>query len=771
MMMYQEFHDAGYKIFGLNGVEYAADGKTIICECGNPDCKALFKHPRLSNWQKITGWSDEQVKNYTEMGHFKTGYGVLMDGLFVIDVDVRNGGADSFAKICDDLNIDLSEESGFVVLTGSGDGSMHVYFKAPEPPLALLQNLPQYEGIDFKSSGFVVGAGSSHASGGTYEVMHGDIALIDFPPDSLISLLKRNNHVRANVEGETIDISNDELRRMVMTIPNNTRDYERWIRIGMAIHHTTSGAAYDLWVDWSAQNDAHDESEMWKKWESFGRSASVATLGTLFHLARTEGNYTPPVTFEVDSSIALDHHIEEGNPLDVSHIDIRRPPGFLGELTQWINDQCLYPRENLAVAAALFVVSAVAGMRYKDDIDGFKPNMIAFCVAGSGTGKEAINKAINTLLHPTGVMPAIHGRFKSEQEVLRNLVRHQAALYTVDELGIELKKVKNAIKRGGASYLEGLFGMLMSVYSKADGVLPISGDFKAEIKDALNKELAKVMKKEDQEGETHKSNTHKLAIIDQINMTDHGIVNPYLSIFGVTTPVTFDDIVDHEMATNGFIARSIIFRDKETNPRRKEGFKRAPLPESYKMLLTNLYNGGHYDADAAYERVEMKGREESVETDDEACALLDKVYEYFYELAETHKSETGLEAIPRRGYEIASKISLICAIPEKRRTKEHVLYGFAVALHDINEKIRLTYSNENKNDAENAGNALMLKILGYFDDDKPLTLGVIYNRLNKQATREQCEAMLTHMVENGQLKHEQKKARNNKVTDYYTRIK
>ena len=33
-------------------------------------------------------------------------------------------------------------------------------------------------------------------------------------------------------------------------------------------------------------------------------------------------------------------------------------------------------------------------MRYRDELDGMTPpNLIAFCVAGSGTGKEAIGKA------------------------------------------------------------------------------------------------------------------------------------------------------------------------------------------------------------------------------------------------------------------------------------------------------------------------------------------------------------------------------------------
>ena len=48
-----------------------------------------------------------------------------------------------------------------------------------------------------------------------------------------------------------------------------------------------------------------------------------------------------------------------------------------------------------------------------------------------------------------GVQAAIHGGFKSEQEVMRNLIRHQAAFYCIDELGLVLNKLANAGKKAG----------------------------------------------------------------------------------------------------------------------------------------------------------------------------------------------------------------------------------------------------------------------------------------------------------------------------------
>ena len=56
----------------------------------------------------------------------------------------------------------------------------------------------------------------------------------------------------------------------------------------------------------------------------------------------------------------------------------------------------------------------------------------------------------------------------SEQEVMRNLIRHQAAFYCVDEPGIVIKLV-NASKRR-PSYLEGIIGLIMRFTQKQNGL-------------------------------------------------------------------------------------------------------------------------------------------------------------------------------------------------------------------------------------------------------------------------------------------------------------
>lgn len=751
-----DYIEAGFKVFGLHGAKGGA------CNCGNADCEAILKHPIMSNWQSVPHWSDEQIECFSELGHFDSGFGVLVRDYLIVDVDARNGGVESFKQLVKDVPSVL--QCCFVVNTGSGGGSQHYYFKlnAFDKIKSLMQKHDKYKGIDFKTSGFVVGAGSLHASGSNYETVKGYPQDVDFAPSELVDLLERPAFYRVSNQGLDLDIDEQHIATLLNYI-DPSLEYNAWVSVGMAIHHCLNGGGFDIWDTWSATSAKYSNSgALSKHWHSFGKTVTPVGYGTLLHYAK-EGGYCEPVTFVYDCSLGAiddDSSVNLDSVKNVKHlldepIDVRRPPDFVGELTQWINDQCLYPRENLAVAAALCAVSSLAGMRYTDGLDGMSANLIAFGVAGSGTGKEQILQSYLQIMRAAQVQAAVHGGFKSEQEVMRNLIRHQAAFYCVDELGIVLSKLANASKKGGASYLEGIVGLVMSVYSKANGYLPITGDLKDEIRSKLMLEYAQIDKKLEKLAEDSSTDSireklelAKDAILKSIGNVDAGLENPYLTVLGFTTPITFNDLMSFEQATNGFMARAMIFSDLETNPKRKPRFVKKQMSEGLANALRNLYAFGHYDMLAGGSvRIEHLGEKSTIPSDDLACELLNEVYERFYNLAETHKSTTGLEAIARRGYELASKISLVCALPSGLRTAEHVRYGYALAMRDVEQKIKLAYSTENKESSD----GLAAKVLSIVDKEHGETLGVICNRL-RGTPKPQIEALLVQMTERGMVK-------------------
>ena len=760
-----DYIEAGFKVFGLHGV---TNGH---CNCGNAECDAILKHPIMSNWPSVPNWSDEQIECFSEMGHFNTGFGVIVKGFLVVDVDARNGGVASFKKLCKDIPSIL--ECAFVVNTGSGGGSQHWYFKLSDVDKikSLMQTCNKYKGIDFKTSGYVVGSGSLHESGANYETAKGYPQDVDFAPPELIALLERPAFYRVTNNGQDLDIDEQHIVTLLGFIDPSI-EYNEWVSVGMAIHHCLGGGGFDIWDSWSAPSTKYGgTSVLSKHWHSFGKTSNPVGYGTLLHYANA-GGYCEPVTFVYDGSLGTIEDDSEamGGGVTVKHlldepIDPRRPPDFLGELTQWINDQCLYPRENLAVAAALCAVSSLAGMRYTDELDNMTPNIMAFCVAGSGTGKEQIMQSYLQIIKAAQVQSALHGGFKSEQEIMRNLIRHQAAFYCVDELGITLNKLQNASKKGGASYLEGIVGLIMSVYSKANGYLPITGDLKDEIKQKLTLEYAQVDKQleklpQDSSSDSTRERLEdlKAGLMQSIQNVDDGLENPYLTLLGFTTPVTFNDLMSFEQATNGFMARAMIFSDLETNPKRKAKFKKTPMPVYLSNALRNLYAHGHFDAlERTGARVQSLGDKSTLPTTDDATELLNEVYERFYNLAEFHKGTTGMEAIARRGYELASKVSLICALPSGLRTASHVCYGYALAMQDVERKIKLAYSTDNQKSAD----GLAAKVLSIIDKEHGETLGVICNRL-RGTPKPQVETLLAEMVGKGMLKAGDKIKESNK---------
>lgn len=744
-MMHEEFREAGYRVFGLYGIN-----KDGTCACGNPLCKAALKHPVASCWQHTPDWSDDQWEVGHLAGQFRTGYGVLTKGLIVVDVDARNGGVASYDKLLE-LVPEISA-CGFIVETGSGGGSKHMYFSVDDTA-ALLFHVDGLKGIDFKSGiSFVVGPGSLHASGKKYEAVVGTPYDISPAPQSLLDLLRKPERHRTEHNGMSIDVSEQEIKEMLSCI-NADCDYESWYRIGMAIHHATGGTGFSLWDEWSNTGQKYPgRSALEKRWHSFGKSANPVTLGTLLHHAEQSG-WSAPVTFTPTVQYSEEEAAPAGLPFSVEGVDLLRPPGFVGEVCKWINGQCRYPRETLAVAASLVAMGNVCGLRYTDDVDGVTANLFAFCVAGSGTGKESVQQAVAEIHRAAGIHVATHGAIKSEQEVIRNLIRNQAALYVIDEIGIFLQKIANAQQRGGAAYLDGVIGILMSAYSKADGFMLLTGDTKDDVRRALLQELAQCKKAVAEYSDPSGSVARRIPQLERaIQHIDNGLERPFLSLIGFTTPVTFDGLVTHEQATNGFIGRSLLVNERETNPRARRGFSRAKMTDAMRFALAQLYSGGSYDSDGP-QRVEHYGEREQVRTDAQARAMLEKVLDWIEEHAELHKERTGLEAVVRRGYEIMAKLSLILAAPSGIRTAEHVRWAFAMVRRDIEEKTRLAYANENQKAAPEA--ALQARILNMIDKDHGETVAVIANR-NKRPKAE-IEKVLEHMRENGMAEKQETK--------------
>jgi hypothetical protein len=458
--------------------------------------------------------------------------------------------------------------------------------------------------------------------------------------------------------------------------------------------------------------------------------------------------FTPTVEFEdtPDDGATI-------SDIDTTSIDLLRPPGLVGQMAEWIESRPMRKRERLSVMAAIFALGNICNSRYTDDITRVNSNIFVFNVAGSGTGKEAIQDAVKEIHKACGLSVATHGSIKSEQEIVRNLVRNQPSFYLIDEIGFFLNKVKNAQEKGGAQYLEGVFGTLMSVYSKANGFYLLSGDMGDEVKALMRKEMIQLEKVLEESGPKPfierriKSLTHQLENIDQ------GIERPFVSMSGFTTNANFDKLVTLETATNGFIARAILCTERDTAPPTKQDWQHIELPEKMKNTLQQIASGGSFDMmDGAGSRIEYYGPKIVIPTASDAKRLLNQVGLVFDMMADQNKSSHGLEALFLRGREQVSKVSFILSIPEGLRTEHHIRWAYALVKRDIIEKMRLVVSNDRAKDSP--GEALRAKIANLISGEDGETLGVIANKC-RPVKKAEVEACLQKMVDEGQASVEE----------------
>ena len=735
---------SGFKVFGVHKI--LSSGK---CGCGDEECQAAGKHPISSAWQYTPLWDDDQIEAMQMTGQFDTGFGVLCDNHLIVDVDPRNGGFEGLELLENSLGVDLIEQSEFVVKTGGG--GWHIYFKN-QGNASLVSKLKPFKGVDFKTSGFVVGAGSMHKSGNRYETHKGNPDDIKEAPQGLLEALKRPERQASNtgVSGEAANI--DEL---LPHIPAD--DYEDWISVGMALHHETDGAGFTQWDEWSKKSDKYNPRGMDHKWHSFGKCSEPITAGTLRKMAEDNG-YIEQVTFEPDYE--SDHGREEtSEPVNIAEIDTTMPTGFAGKIVEWINQNSLFLRQNLSVGTALFTLGNAASLAYDDDMGG-SSNLYVFGVAGSATGKEKIQQCCHEMMREAGLSAAVYGKIKSEQEITRNITRHKISAYVIDEFGILLRKLESASKKGGAAYLEGVIGELMSVFTKSTGYYQISGDLRGSLIKDLSGEIGRIMNMADEneidDSEAEKRTKPFIDLIQEIK--SGGIKNHHCSLIGFTTPVTFNECVSYESATNGFVGRALLFEDKDTNPRPNPYYKKTELPSHYAMRLAQMTGGGSASMDNDGP-IMLSEHRQQIKTGKDARELLSRISDYFFEYSDAQKDINGLEALPRRAYELILRVSFILACADgKERTTAHVKWAYALVRKDIDNKINLASGNIAEQYKQKQ-DEITSKVLHCLDDAHGATLGAISNRYRRLG-KENIQACLAALIDSGQVvKREEKPKR------------
>ena len=769
MNLYEEarkYLEAGLRIIPLHPMK---DGQ---CSCENTKCTAAGKHPLRPNWtnQRIIDtatlydvWRDVYKCN---------GLGFALDSdHLIIDVDPRNGGIESLEKLQADLSIDLFDNCSAIVKTGGG--GFHFYYRRDDSKNLGWKMPEKYKGIDIKmGGGFVVTAGSIHASGKFYEwysPLKSDLCDLEMVPDCITALLEKahSEHRSAMQEAGLGDVA--EISDMLEYIDNSGdgQDYEQWLRIGMAIHHATGGSheGLEIFCKWGTQSSKFDRSDTERRWHSFGkRATNISTMGTIVYIARQAGwepapdsaVLTPDQLQEIKDrwTQKKDDRVSVPSIADDEDIDLYQPPGLLGRINDYVYDCCAFPNRNLALACALSVLTNTIGRKYylPGRFANVQPNLLVLCIAGSSVGKDSILGAAQNLLSVTGLDTATHGRIKSDKDLIDALERNQYAQYYVDEFGYVLKRIDNAMRKGGATYLEGIIASIMEIFTKGDKFAGLDLSRKMEIKERYTEIFNKLSRALEDGNFKDRVTLEKKIAKAKVMMTrfDKGLPNPFLSMFTTATPRTMELAFSGEATENGFLSRALTFHEYDTNPRPKPDFRGTPrIPTGLEMSLRAVA----FDKDdCPFGRIDSFDQERvELSIDHDAQVFIDRAIDYFFDLAETQK-EAGLESLPRRAFDSIVKICIALAAEERRLTLDLARYAVKLVRQEIARKIRRVTSTEGmaSRDKIEKMDGVASRICEICNTQQGELYGAIFRACkSSRVTKEVIGQMLESLVENG----------------------
>jgi P4 family phage/plasmid primase-like protien len=181
------------------------------CTCSRPhgEPKEVGKHPAIGEWNVHSTDDESVVRRWWEDDpDYNIGVHCSKSGFFVIDIDPRSGGPESFEKfeelIEGALPPTVEAITGTYTAAGRPLRGRHLFYRC-DPSEGLVGNLSKMglRGVDIKHNGYVLVAPSRHFSGVEYEWRSGRepwaIEMAEAPEELLAAVRKRSPRSRTSL--------------------------------------------------------------------------------------------------------------------------------------------------------------------------------------------------------------------------------------------------------------------------------------------------------------------------------------------------------------------------------------------------------------------------------------------------------------------------------------------------------------------------------------------------------------------------------------------
>lgn len=745
----KEWERAELGIIALNAINDNNE-----CECGNPNCKAVGKHPAQSAWQNqpnSTGYKIAMVME--KFGGEETGAGWRLDEEHVIvDVDPKNGGDVSY-KALEAVVPELANHP-FKVVTGSG--GFHLYYKK-DPALPVPVKLDDYPGIDFRRKGhFVVMPGSKHKNGNYYIAPDNlDMCALPSLPAGLVERFKEAQTARETQVNVIMDKPADigEISEMLDFISPDL-PHDEWVKVGMAIHWATDGAGFEIWDGWSRGGKGYDAKKMRIKWHSF--KGDGVTLSSLAAIARDAG-WKPNVEAFIPEPEEANADLKEYDRFDTSDIDLLSPPGLVGEITKHIVESSFREREKLSVGAALYTVSCAMGKAY--EFEGIRANLFLMGMADSGSGKDHPMQKAKEFLHYAGCMPALVTDLKSAQELNRAMVDNHHVFLLKDEAHYFFAGLED---RNAPTYIKQISPAMLNLYSESNMVL--RADDRKGLVSELQRERGRLEAMyDDAEDDRRPFINEKITeVLAKIEEVENGIPNPFFSFYGLSTTSNFAKIVNRGTLESGLMSRSLIFREPDGMKAPKIlgfGQRKPETRDAPKRLLDRVkviyergrMNGGYSSFDDALP-IRYTGAPVEITISEDAIDYSSTIAAWF----ETKGREqgNGLQSVYARAMLQVGKVCMILAAESKVINLEMIKYAFALVRYNLNEMTALAKVSEGNGkeaEKEDKGRALSIRVAQVCDIAEGVSPSVVCDRLKGSYKKEDVLKALDALTKAGYI--------------------
>jgi len=454
-----------------------------------------------------TSDEDQIVAWWTENPEYNLG--LSTDGLLVVDVDpLPDGAVNDFANDTDRLS-DLLVSAG----AKTPRGGSHFFFRQ-SAGMDLRNTAGKIAlGVDTRANGGYVLVAPSVTDVGRYEWMHG--FELDCRPEKLPPL------PRWLMDLLLEDQSDCKESVGPLAVPGAIPDGQRNTTL-------TSMAGYLRRAGLS-----EDEIRAALRVANIQRChpplADAEVDKIAWSVSRYESDQTTQALVEgwaQQDAAAQQRELRDPGPFPM---DLLQPGGFLGDVIAWNCTTAYKPQPELALAAALSLLSVLTGRKIADQT-GTRTNLYVLGVCDSGGGKEHARKCNKSILQAAGLEKMIGPEGIGSHAGLHSSLRdNPAQLFQVDEFGRLLSTLNNPAK---SPHLYAVVTVLLKLYTSSDALY--KGDAVADVK--------------------------RIATIDQ----------PHCVLYGTTVPESFLQSMPKESLSDGFVGRLLMFEAANNDPDERE---------------------------------------------------------------------------------------------------------------------------------------------------------------------------------------------------------